>query len=245
MADESEDRIGIFSQEVEDIRAEVADLRAMVEESLPRNEPDGAMTGLVRAVLDLSARIAALESRMSDAETGAAGPTGEEGGSGESAELGEPGEPYAPGAHDEIEPDSNVHAEGETPDRSLQWVPEKTSVLEINEFHNAPSIGVVKVRKKGRKIVLTDPDGNTGSAKWMMPLRRDASGTKELKWALIGADSDSDPDSDPDSDSDSDSDEPYIPDPDDFWLRGGNAQTNYGVSLKLGQNNSYITISAS
>ena len=38
----------------------------------------------------------------------------------------------------------------------------------------------------------------------------------------------------------------YVPANDGpFWVRGGDGQTNYGTEIKLGQNNSYITISAS
>jgi len=53
-----------------------------------------------------------------------------------------------------------------------------------------------------------------------------------------------DPDYDPD-DPDHDKPYKYLRLDGFFWLQGGTAQTNYGTSLKLGQNNSYITISAS
>lgn len=237
----------------------------------------------VRRLNEFESRMEAFEARLDQSDADSA-PNGETG------EIDEPDDPYTPGAHDEVEPDSNVHAEGELPNRSIQWVPEQTSVLELNDFHEELS-ATRKVELKattttgtggGTKIELVDPDGNpVPGTKWQIPLRfADTSGQRKLLWAAIGGSVDagaaaaasqlpyapSDYDPKPPSDYDpTDPDPIYVPvpdpvyDPDNpahdkpyiylpidgfFWLRGGTAATNYGRSLKLGNDSiGYVTIS--
>lgn len=261
----------------------------------PPQEPSGgsgedALQRIAKSVDEAVRRLNEFESRMADFEARLDQSDAGSDPNGETGEIDEPDDPYTPGAHDEVEPDSNVHAEGELPDRSLQWVPGKTSALELNDFHEELS-ATRKVELKattttgtggGTKIELVDPDGNpVPGTKWQVPLRLvDTSGRRVLVWVAIGGSVDagaaaaasqlpyapSDYDPKPPSNYDpTDPDPIYVPvpdpnyDPDDqahddpyiylpidgfFWLRGGTAATNYGRSLKLGNDSiGYVTIS--
>lgn len=85
--------------------------------------------------------------------------------------------------------------------KSLSLTPETDGGMQIHEFDDAPKAGVLKVMRKrsSNKLVLADPDEKCGRRKWMVPLRRE-DGDKEIKWVILGEDSDSDSDSDSDDD---------------------------------------------
>lgn len=100
-----------------------------------------------------------------------------------------------------VSPDEIVTDESSPKRKSLSLMPETDGGIQIHEFDDAPKAGVLKVMRKrsSNKLVLADPDEKCGRRKWMVPLRRE-DGDKEIKWVILGEDSDSDSDSDSDDD---------------------------------------------
>lgn len=86
-----------------------------------------------------------------------------------------------------VSPDEIVTDKSSPKRKSLSLMPETDGGVQMHEFHDAPTAGVIKVVRRGRVFVLVDPDGNTGKRKWMLPVRRDT-GDLEIKWLLIGED---------------------------------------------------------
>lgn len=86
-----------------------------------------------------------------------------------------------------LAPDEIVTDLGSPKRKSISFLPETDGGVQIHEFDDAPTAGVLKVVRRGRVFVLVDPDGNTGKRKWMLPVRRDT-GDLEVKWLLIGED---------------------------------------------------------
>ena len=86
-----------------------------------------------------------------------------------------------------LAPDEIVTDLGSPKRKSISFLPETDGGVQIHEFDDAPSAGVLKVVKRGSAWVLVDPDERTGNRKWMIPLRRE-DGDIEVKWVMIGED---------------------------------------------------------
>ena len=144
---------------------------------------------LEKALADANERIEELSAGVKSA--GAASSVfseGEVGDAGEAKELG-----LVVSAAQRIEdpqvvvPDAHAFI-GQSTRKSIEWAPEMANIPQINEFDDAPSVGNLKVVRRGRAFVLVDPDGTTGKRKWMVLLRREIQGAIEAKWAMIGED---------------------------------------------------------
>lgn len=125
----------------EDVSVRLAALEALVRELAARLEDrPAAGSSLENRLSQLEIRNALLEQRLMDAESKAAEAENAEGGA--VFEVGGPPEPFAPGAHDEVEPDAKVlkggtggHPQGNArKDKSVQWAPGVASVLQLNDF---------------------------------------------------------------------------------------------------------------
>lgn len=125
----------------EDVSGRLAALEALVRELAARLEDrPAAGSSLENRLSQLEIRNALLGQRLMDAESKAAEAENAEGGA--VFEVGGPPEPFAPGAHDEVEPDAKVlkggtggHPQGNArKDKSVQWAPGVTSVLQLNDF---------------------------------------------------------------------------------------------------------------
>ena len=125
----------------EDVSVRLAALEALVRELAARLEDrPAAGSSLENRLSQLEIRNALLEQRLMDAESKADEAENAEGGA--VFKVGGPPEPFAPGAHDEVEPDANVlkggtggHPQGNArKDKSVQWAPGVASVLQLNDF---------------------------------------------------------------------------------------------------------------
>lgn len=193
---EDDGRIQSLEQLVEELRTGYNELLEQTEKTVDRFENENA---------ELKSEIASLKEQLANKDS-----EENEGGGGDP----EPDiEPEAVDTEDpkNLDPDAYVTTASGTavsPARkSIEYCPDIHATIQLHEFDDAPSVGSLTIRRKGAKLVLADPDGTTGNRKWMVPLRRDA-GDKELKWALLGDNSDSDSS---DSDSDSYGTDPCVP----------------------------------
>ena len=78
--------------------------------------------------------------------------------------------------------------------RSLEWTPENYAALQLNEFDAPLTSGSIHLTASGSvssgapvvTISLVDPEDNSGTDRWLLPVRRCGPEPAEIKWIKIG-----------------------------------------------------------